>query len=138
MPRPPLLAIPALLVCGCPKVADDQGRSLWNEYTSALCRLYTEEACVDAQSDSCGASLSFDTVGDCADFFDLAMAGCDGRYEALAEGEDLVFSCVDQLDAFDCAGDEPFCDGEESIVSSGDCAALDDLLSRTCGGDTGG
>jgi len=133
--------LPLLLLAACEPSEEEQadlGRDLSQDYAKAACRLYTEEACVQNQSDTCGVALSFETMADCRDFFTFLFLTCaDDVYAALWENEDLVADCVAELGAFDCTSDE-ICTEDGGIWVSGACGELDDVLEGYCdSGDTG-
>jgi hypothetical protein len=136
------LTLLLLLLAGCgpsPEEQEDLGRDLASQYSTSICRFYSDEVCIENQTTNCGAALSFESEGDCRTFFAWAFAACaDDVYTALWENEDLVVDCAAELDAVDCAA-EPLCSEDgTALVESGACGELDELLQGYCdSGDTG-
>ena len=97
------LALPLgfLLACGpSEEKQEDLGQDISKAYSSSVCRLYSDETCVQNQSDSCGFSISFDSRGDCSTFMWWGFLSCgDGVFQALWENEDTVQACIDEMDA---------------------------------------
>lgn len=130
-------ALLALVLLGCGTTGDtDETPSRKSVYTTSLCRLYSEPACVTSQDDSCGFSLSFDTVSDCTLLYNLGWGGCDGLADAM-EGNADVDACITALDALDCATD-PICDTNSDFIAGGaPCAAVQVIIDSHCPDDSG-
>lgn len=127
----------ALMLVGCGTSATEDEPSRRSVYLDSLCRMYVEDTCVTSQDDSCGGSISFDTIADCGAFFRFALSQCDGVTEALEDNAD-VESCITALDAYDCAT-EPVCDSEGTLIAGGAaCLATDELIQSLCPDDDSG
>jgi len=130
-----LLVLP--LLSGCTS-KEQKAADLQSSYYDAVCRLYSDETCVQNMSDTCGMSLSFDTPADCVGFLTFAQAqsGCDVA-SVLADNEDLVNACLDQIDAWDCNSQDQCDDQGNYMPDQGDCAALSAAIDLACPSDTG-
>ncbi len=134
--------LPLALLLGCtpsPEKQAEIGRDLSKEYAQSACRFYTDDSCLANMSDSCGGTISFESMGDCESFFSWAFMACsDDVYAALWEMEDAVTGCIDQMDAWDCGGDPLCTDDVFTVFEGGDCADMNDLMEDHCEGpDTG-
>ncbi len=136
----PLVLAALLVACGPSEEKQTEiGQDLAKDYASSACRLYSDETCVQNQTDSCGMSISFDSRGDCSTFMWWGFLSCaDGIFQAMWENEDVVMGCIAELDALDCAADDICDDAGGSVFVSGDCGEVDALMADYCGGaDTG-
>lgn len=135
MPRLAALLLPlALVAC---KSDEKKAEDLKDEYFDEICRLYSDADCIQNQEDSCGGSLSFDSVSDCKTFLILFGGSCD--YEgAIAADIDGAEACIDQVAGWDCAT-QPICDDQGNFApEAGACGDLNDAIEETCEtGDTG-
>jgi hypothetical protein len=137
-----LLALPLAALLGCgpsEEKQEDLGQDISKAYSSSACRLYSDEACVRNQSDTCGWSISFDSRGDCATFMWWSFLSCgDGLFQALWLAEDAVQACIDQMDAVDCDSDSICPESGGSVFVDDACAEVDALMDEYCNShDTG-
>lgn len=141
--RPSLVLLSALLPslalsAGC-KNDEEKAAELQTDYFEAVCRLYSEPACVQSMEETCGFSISFDSSADCLMFMTLFMdAECE-LGTVLLENEDDANACIDSIEAFDCATDQ-MCGAEgEFFDQVGECAAITAAIEQACpDGTTGG
>jgi len=134
--------LPLLLLAACepsPEEQADLGRDLARDYAQAACRFYTDAACIENQTETCGGAMSFETMADCTSFFSFAFAMCDdGVYAALWEEEDLVLDCVAEIEAVDCVDGAICAEDGTSVFDTGACGELDLILQGFCDqGDSG-
>lgn len=131
--------LPLSLATGC-KNDEEKAADLQSDYYTAVCRLYSEPACVQSMEDSCGFTLSFDSSADCVMFMTLFTdAECD-LGAVLLEHEDDATACIDSMESFDCAT-EDICGADgEFLDQAGDCAAITAAVEQACpgSGTTGG
>lgn len=128
------LVLPLLSAC---KSDEKKADELQSSYIEATCRLYSEQACVDAVTAECGFALSFESQEDCELFFALFGSSC-AIGEVLLEHEDDADACIAQLEGWAC-GTDPVCDENGAFLpEQGDCAAISAALSTACDdGDSG-
>lgn len=133
------LVLASILLLGACKSEEEQQDELRDDYLGAVCRIYSEPACIDNMSEHCGFSISFDSQSECLQFMLLFMdPSCDMGASLLAE-EDAARSCLSELEGYDCSA-EPLCndDGEFLPEQAGDCATVTQALEADCPtGDTG-
>ena len=139
MTRLAALVVLSALLLGCKKEEDEgPDTTLRDAYFEAGCRLYTQAGCVQNMEESCVFTISFDTVEECEGFLRLAAAQCTGYVEAMNDNSAAVQSCIDDIEAFDCTGEEGICDEDGGdIFSRGDCGIVSDLIDALCPEDSG-
>ncbi|MCK6506048.1 hypothetical protein L6R53_22145 [Myxococcota bacterium] len=129
--------LPSLaLAVGC-KNEEEKAADLESAYLDAICRLYSEPACVDNMSDTCGFSISFDTAADCKMFMVMFMdPECD-MGGVLLENQDAAEACIEQIDSFDCAAEDVCAEDGTYTPEAGDCLEVSAAIAQACPSDTG-
>ncbi len=123
------------LLSGCETEPPPPDYTLRDAYLTGMCRYLVDGVCADNMSETCGASITFDTASDCTTFFRFGLSGCPGYNDALIENATTVQACVAQMDELDCAT-EDVCDAQgESVLETGPCGDVDTLLDALCPDD---
>lgn len=115
---------------------EDESSGVADAYVTALCRLYSEPACVEAQEEECGFSFSFESQSDCEQLFGYSLSACPEAETALDGIADQVTACVAALDAVEC-GTDPLCASDtggsaDGAFENADCLAVEAATEGLC------